>query len=78
MSTAHHDQLYAFELQYAHGGSDFGLIVSTDKDAAKRALEESTLAGIKAVIITDQPHVREMILSQYRGIAVFTTEFSSN
>lgn len=72
------DQLYAFELQYASGGSDFGIIISSSREAAKQELEACTLAGIKAILITDQPHVRELILSHYRGIAVFTTEFSSN
>lgn len=70
--------LYAFELKYANGHSDFGLIISTSQETARLDLEARTLAGLSAIIINDQPQVCSIITEQFDGVVIFTAEFTGN
>lgn len=72
-----HD-LYAFELHYANGIIDYGLIVATDRETAKLHLEGLTLIGVEAIIVQGQEWALTTLNSKFGGMAVFTHELLYN
>ena len=72
-----HD-LYAFELHYANGIIDYGLIVATDRETAKLHLEGLTLIGVEAIIVQGQEWALTTLGSKFGGMAVFTHDLLYN
>ena len=72
-----HD-LYAFELHYANGIIDYGLIVATDRETAKLHLEGLTLIGVEAIIVQGQEWALTTLNSKFGGMAVFTQDLLYN
>ena len=70
--------LFAFELHYANGAVDHGLITATSKETARLHLESLTLAGVEAIVVQGQQWAIETVEDQYAGVAFFTTESSCN
>ena len=77
MEEPRHD-LYAFELHYANGVIDYGLIVATDRETAKLHLEGLTLIGVEAIVIQGQPWAITTLAEKFGGMAVFTHDLLYN
>lgn len=71
-------KLFGFQLTYATGAIDWGLIVATDKETAQLHIEGLTLAGIESILITEQVRIVDLLTNQFNGIAFFTGEPACN
>lgn len=71
-------KMFGFVVEYASGGTDWGLIVASDEETARLQLENESFCATDVKITIDQPNLVDTLLAQYRGIAYFTTEPSYN
>jgi hypothetical protein len=71
-------KLFGFQVEYATGQSDFGLVIATSEETARLAVEQASFATIKHAVIKDQMRVVDLIHEQYRGLAYFTSEAGCN
>lgn len=78
METSPRKDIYAFELHYATGIIDYGLIVATDRETAKLHLEGLTLIGVEAIIVQGQEWALATLSSKFGGMAVFTHDLLYN
>jgi len=71
-------ELYVFELTYADGTVDHGIMRATDKETARLHLEGLSLMGLSAIVVREQDYLINLLDSEYEGVAIFSDELAFN